>query len=514
MTSSKLPWILLGLTAFLVFAIVSVVAVMVGLDYLRLGETSISLSTPTSGPGTLIAGNGSGQINGVIWHDLCASGQEGQQGPLSAPEGCVATAGGGYLANGIREAQEPGIAGVSVRLGQGACPSVGLTETTTAADGSFRFTGLGSGAYCVSVDPGLGSNQSLLLPGGWSAPLGASQALATVNLAEGEQASRIEFGWDHQFLPLPPSATATVTVTPTPTQTPTPTVTPTPKVPCDWVAFVTDVTVPDGTTFKPDQDFRKTWRLKNIGTCTWTKDYDLVFVSGNRMTGDKATPLTTSVKPGQTIDLSIELTAPIEIGKHTGYWALQNASGVVFGIGGQAKDPFWVMVQVEKPKKIVYDMAANYCDASWSNGEELIECPTQDYDVSGFVQRLDEPVFAGGRVENEQGLWVIPEGVDNGYLSGIFPIFKVASGDRFRTVVSCLDTYTNCNMDFRLDYKVNDQKVKTLGEWSVAYDGKYKSVDLDLTPLAGKEVIFILTVEAGGTSDMDSGVWLHPSIWR
>ncbi len=76
--------------------------------------------------------------------------------------------------------------------------------------------------------------------------------------------------------------------------------------------------MPDGTSFKPDQDFTKTWRLKNIGTCTWTKAYALVFVSGDRMTGDKVTQLKANVAPGQTVDISIELTAPVELGKSTG----------------------------------------------------------------------------------------------------------------------------------------------------------------------------------------------------
>src|SRR5512143_3278895 len=39
---------------------------------------------------------------------------------------------------------------------------------------------------------------------------------------------------------------------------------------CDWAQFVADVTVPDGTSYAPGTTFTKTWRLKNIGSCTWT----------------------------------------------------------------------------------------------------------------------------------------------------------------------------------------------------------------------------------------------------
>ncbi|NIP41529.1 MAG: hypothetical protein GWN00_05010, partial [Aliifodinibius sp.] len=36
----------------------------------------------------------------------------------------------------------------------------------------------------------------------------------------------------------------------------------------------------------PRTAFTKVWRLQNVGTCTWTADYDMVFISGDRMGGD------------------------------------------------------------------------------------------------------------------------------------------------------------------------------------------------------------------------------------
>ena len=52
---------------------------------------------------------------------------------------------------------------------------------------------------------------------------------------------------------------------------------------CDWIQYVADVTIPDGLPVDPGFVFKKTWRLKNIGTCTWTKSYKLVFVGGAQM---------------------------------------------------------------------------------------------------------------------------------------------------------------------------------------------------------------------------------------
>jgi hypothetical protein len=124
-----------------------------------------------------------------------------------------------------------------------------------------------------------------------------------------------------------------------------PTNTPVSNANCDRAQFVTDVTVPDGTTFTPNASFTKTWRLKNVGTCTWTTGYSLVFTSGERMGGaDSFLPLT--VFPGQTVDLGLSLTAPSLAGSYRGYWQLKNAGGGLFGIGTNANQAFFVDIKV------------------------------------------------------------------------------------------------------------------------------------------------------------------------
>jgi hypothetical protein len=69
--------------------------------------------------------------------------------------------------------------------------------------------------------------------------------------------------------------TATVVVIP-------PTVAP-PPTPCNWAQFVADVTYPDWSTIKPNTSFKKVWRLRNIGVCSWTPGYALVFSNGYNM---------------------------------------------------------------------------------------------------------------------------------------------------------------------------------------------------------------------------------------
>ena len=111
---------------------------------------------------------------------------------------------------------------------------------------------------------------------------------------------------------------------------------------CDAAQFIADVTIPDGTYIDAGATFVKTWRLKNIGTCTWTTNYSLVFVSGVQMGGQSPTPFPYNVPPGGMVDLTVTLTAPTAVGTYRGYWELANASGTLFGLGSNHSSPFWV----------------------------------------------------------------------------------------------------------------------------------------------------------------------------
>jgi hypothetical protein len=130
----------------------------------------------------------------------------------------------------------------------------------------------------------------------------------------------------------------------TPTETPTPSSTPVATATsvsttvsnlpvCDRAGFVSDVTVPDGTEFSPGSGFTKTWRLRNDGTCTWTELYTVVFFGGSDMGGPASSAFPAgNVAPGETIDLSLQLTAPADNGNYTGNWLLKNTDGTVFGL--------------------------------------------------------------------------------------------------------------------------------------------------------------------------------------
>ncbi len=134
--------------------------------------------------------------------------------------------------------------------------------------------------------------------------------------------------------------TPQATLMPLATQTPYPTYTPaataipinpptaTPQ-PCNLAAFVSE-TVADNTKFNPDTEFTKSWRLKNIGTCTWNPNYKLVFVSGDQMSGPDSVKLDDYVAPGEKTDILVDLKSPSKTGTYTGYWKLQANDGFKF----------------------------------------------------------------------------------------------------------------------------------------------------------------------------------------
>ncbi|MGD0173680.1 MAG: NBR1-Ig-like domain-containing protein [Anaerolineales bacterium] len=123
------------------------------------------------------------------------------------------------------------------------------------------------------------------------------------------------------------SLTPTRTITPIPSATrPAVTVAST----CDNSAYVSDVTIPDGTVIAPGGSFTKTWSIRNTGTCDWSTAYALAFLSGSAMDGS-TTKLSASVSAGDAVNISVGMYAPMAAGTYTGYWRMQNAVGTFFG---------------------------------------------------------------------------------------------------------------------------------------------------------------------------------------
>lgn len=316
-----------------------------------------------------------------------------------------------------------------------------------------------------------------------------------------------------------PSATA-LPNTAAPTATPFPSATNpllifTPAaLPCDQAQLIRDVTIEDNSVITAGKSFIKTWRLKNTGSCTWTTDYDLVYVAGDAMTSSTVIPLNSRVAPGETVDISVKLTAPRGAGAYRGEWMLRNAAGSRFGIGTRGTSAFWVQINVVPlaDPSAIYDFGANVCSATWRSGEGGQPCRGSSSSKSGFVILLENAKLEN-RTEDELTLWTHPNNSKNGWISGTYSAIAVKSGYRFTGWVGCLADSKGCNVTFRLDYINAKGKTQNLASWHEVYDEKVTAINLDLSPLAGQKVQFILSVEVeGGNPDKANAFWFVPAI--
>ncbi|MBK8619882.1 MAG: hypothetical protein IPN96_22975 [Anaerolineales bacterium] len=284
---------------------------------------------------------------------------------------------------------------------------------------------------------------------------------------------------------------------------------------CYWAQFIADVTVPDGTNYAPGTAFKKTWRLKNIGTCAWSStDVSLIFDSGEKMGAPASSALPTTVNPGQTVDITVDMTAPSAAGHYFGYYKFKSATGGVFGIGTTANKSFWVEINVTSSSGTGYDFTANAASATWSGGAGALTFPGADGNANGFALKLDKPKLENGIESAQAGLLFVPNNVSNGYIQASYPAFKVQSGDRFQSTIGCEYGATNCYVTYRLDYQIGSNAVKTFWTFREKYEGLSYNVNLDLSSLAGQDVKFILVISAYGSPTGDRALWVNPVIAR
>ncbi len=238
---------------------------------------------------------------------------------------------------------------------------------------------------------------------------------------------------------------------------------------CDRAVFVDDVTIADGTEFKPETSFTKTWRLRNDGTCTWTSEYELVFFEGDLMGADESYPLAGEVKPGDAVDLSIVFQTPELEGSYRSDWRIKNPSGEIFGTGEDADQSFWVEIVVSSE---VEDLDLG--PATWRDSfNGYIYWYLLDTDKTKFEIKNDQMVmrtFSKGGLD-EWGLSSRPV-ADDFYLEMIAKTGDHCAGqDRYGVLVRASDpnhAYVfgfSCDGKYRL-YRWNDGEFKALAGWS------------------------------------------------
>ena len=292
----------------------------------------------------------------------------------------------------------------------------------------------------------------------------------------------------------------------------------------DRAQFVSDVTVPDGTRFDPGATFTKTWRLRNVGTCTWTTAYTMFFFDGTQMGSTTSVNLPSNTAPGATVDVSVNMTAPNTTGRYRGFWKFKNAGGVIFGLGTNAR-PWWVDINVAGTPggNVVYDFTANAGSAAWSSGAGGLTFPGTDGDSRGFALTGTNATYEDNS-RPQSSILVGPQNVPNGYIQAIYPAFRVESGDIFKTQAGCELQARNCYVQFSLGYQIGtDPRITTIWRFNEKWDARirpadfvYPDIRLDnpRLGLVGKDVKFILTVSALGPAAGDRAMWGNPVIVR
>ena len=124
---------------------------------------------------------------------------------------------------------------------------------------------------------------------------------------------------------------------PTPTFPPAqPTATP----PCsNDLAFLNDLTYPDGTVVLPGATLDKQWLIQNTGSCDWDARYVLRFVGGDLLGAAEESPLYPA-RAGARITLNIRFVAPAFAGTYESQWQAVGPDGVFFG------DAVYVLITV------------------------------------------------------------------------------------------------------------------------------------------------------------------------
>lgn len=195
----------------------------------------------------------------------------------------------------------------------------------------------------------------------------------------------------------------------------------------DSAKFVSDVTIPDNSIITSNTAFTKTWRLKNTGTCTWNNNYLVAYISGTTMSqqpGYWIVQQGQTIVPGQTVDVSVGMTAPVDSGNYASYWGLKKVDGQFMPIqGGANGNSFYVKIKVNDGSIPPGAITNASIDIDLEQGSGTVCTADATYLVHAYIT-ADGPATASYEIESTAGQ--ISAGYfTDGYLT---PVFSVEYG--------------------------------------------------------------------------------------
>lgn len=195
--------------------------------------------------------------------------------------------------------------------------------------------------------------------------------------------------------------------------------------------FIEDVTVPDGTVLSPGEHFRKVWRLRNTGTCTWNRSYKVISSGEFHMGGSQYAYLADTTEPGETADISMNLTAPVIYGNFESEYMLVDENENRFGITGsrtKKEMPFWLKVTVTNPSDCSVVRVSPYAVWRFSDFDAVFRIKNNS-DTAWNADEIDVRVISGADYLKypDRGLIDLPESVNPGEAGTI--IFDMIAPD-------------------------------------------------------------------------------------
>jgi len=172
---------------------------------------------------------------------------------------------------------------------------------------------------------------------------------------------------------------------------------------------------------------------------------------------------------------------------------------------------------------VVYDFVTQAnspaTDVSWKSGAGTLAFGGALDDNDGFacyrtnVTLEDNHVYA-------KVLETHPQWVDDGYISGSYLEmfntigYKVKAGEHFYARCGLIKNASAGKVAYRVMIRCEGGPNTWIFEGVKTYDGTLKTIDVDLTPYAGKKADFILRVTAEGSSTQDWAAWENARIIR
>ncbi|MDJ0751920.1 MAG: NBR1-Ig-like domain-containing protein [Ardenticatenaceae bacterium] len=276
---------------------------------------------------TAVLETGSSIITGRVWHDICRN----QVQNTELIDGCIRRGADDQLiANGRIDENEEGIPFISVILWSGECGNILLGAAQTDRVGAFRFEQLPAGRYCIELDLQTASNSALLTPGQWSTPPSGNglSASYTVDLDGVGLNDQVLFGWDFALLPRLSAEDSCQN-----------------KV---WLEA--GGLLPAGSEVLQNEEIIKSWQVQNIGTCSWSSEYQLAPLDKDGVVDlEAAVEIGREIAPGASVELSLTLIAPERLGRWQQRWIMLDDKNTPFGVGLTEQKPLLLDLEVISP---------------------------------------------------------------------------------------------------------------------------------------------------------------------